>query len=70
MLWTRHQLKDVQMENLMGTVLKFPLEQVSRTSSNLASDHQAEILVYEGIRYRRGKTVSGSKPVKDAVVPK
>lgn len=39
-------------EDLMGVVLKFPLERVSRTSSlRFEERHSSQVLMFEGVQY-------------------
>lgn len=55
----------------MNTILKFPLERVQRRSVGMSDlDHNAEVLVFEGVRYEKNKSSEATKTKKKAVASK
>ena len=55
----------------MSSILKFPLERVQRRSYGMPDiSHNAEILVFEGVRYEKIKSTKDTKSQSKISAPK
>lgn len=55
----------------MSSILKFPLERVQRRSYGMPDiSHNAEVLVFEGVRYEKNKSSKVNQSQKKALAAK
>ncbi len=55
----------------MSSILKFPLERVQRRSYGMPDiSHNAEVLVFEGVRYEKNKSSKVNQSQKKALATK